>query len=216
MSAQACKRLTLGSSRSGSAARHHVDEAKSLPGDATQMVDRLAKAIGPKTRAVGVTWAHSSTGVRIPQDVDAQVAVRAARHGVPLGTRRRLARTAPDHSGIRSRRTRDMGRVDESQRPSTDDCRVRFTRWLLGVRAFLRDSGSDPSASNHRPRPHRGSHCRIEWCVFREGASKIPRLKLHTPRNPNLSGGISCYEIAGLTGKQVTERLAAKRIRTNE
>jgi selenocysteine lyase/cysteine desulfurase len=39
---------------------------------------------------------------------------------------------------------------------------------------------------------------------------------LHTPRDPSLSGGISCYEITGLTAKQVTERLAAKRIRTNE
>ena len=30
------------------------------------IVARLARAIGPKTRAVGVTWVHSSTGVKIP------------------------------------------------------------------------------------------------------------------------------------------------------
>src|SRR4029079_11583947 len=29
--------------------------------------------------------------------------------------------------------------------------------------------------------------------AFREGAAKIPRLTLHTPLDPSLSGGISCY-----------------------
>jgi selenocysteine lyase/cysteine desulfurase len=31
-----------------------------------EMSDRIRKAIGPKTRAVGVTWVHSSSGVRLP------------------------------------------------------------------------------------------------------------------------------------------------------
>ena len=31
-----------------------------------EIVDRVRKAIGPRTRAVGVTWVHSSTGVKIP------------------------------------------------------------------------------------------------------------------------------------------------------
>ena len=31
-----------------------------------EMVDRLRRAIGPKTRAVGITWVHSSTGVKLP------------------------------------------------------------------------------------------------------------------------------------------------------
>jgi isopenicillin-N epimerase len=31
-----------------------------------QIADRIRKAIGPKTRAVGVTWVHSSSGVRLP------------------------------------------------------------------------------------------------------------------------------------------------------
>ncbi len=30
------------------------------------MVGRLKRAIGPDTRVVGLTWVHSSTGVRIP------------------------------------------------------------------------------------------------------------------------------------------------------
>jgi selenocysteine lyase/cysteine desulfurase len=31
-----------------------------------EIVDRLRRALGPKTRAVGITWVHSSTGVKIP------------------------------------------------------------------------------------------------------------------------------------------------------
>jgi selenocysteine lyase/cysteine desulfurase len=33
---------------------------------ADEIVDRIRKAIGPNTRAVGVTWVHSSTGLKLP------------------------------------------------------------------------------------------------------------------------------------------------------
>ncbi len=33
---------------------------------ADQIVDRIRKAVGPKTRVVGVTWVHSSTGLKLP------------------------------------------------------------------------------------------------------------------------------------------------------
>ncbi|MFN2571731.1 MAG: aminotransferase class V-fold PLP-dependent enzyme, partial [Gemmatimonadales bacterium] len=51
--------------------------------------------------------------------------------------------------------------------------------------------------------------------AFRDGAAKIPKLTLHTPRDPALSGGLSCFEVKGLTGDQVTARFAQKKIRTN-
>ena len=50
--------------------------------------------------------------------------------------------------------------------------------------------------------------------MFRSEAAKIPRVQLHTPRDPSLSGGLSCFEIAGMTAEQVTDRLASRRIRT--
>jgi selenocysteine lyase/cysteine desulfurase len=49
---------------------------------------------------------------------------------------------------------------------------------------------------------------------FREGAATLPRVTLHTPRDPRLAGGISCFEVAGLKPEQVVQRLAAKKIRT--
>jgi selenocysteine lyase/cysteine desulfurase len=50
---------------------------------------------------------------------------------------------------------------------------------------------------------------------FREAASKIAGLTLHTPRDPELSAGLSCFEIAGLTADEVTHRLVARKIRTS-
>jgi len=42
-----------------------------------EIASRLAKAIGPRTRAVALTWVHSGTGVKLPMDEVAAV-VRAA------------------------------------------------------------------------------------------------------------------------------------------
>jgi selenocysteine lyase/cysteine desulfurase len=51
--------------------------------------------------------------------------------------------------------------------------------------------------------------------AFREGASGIAGITLHTPRDPELSGGISCFEVKGVSAEDVAKRLFAKRVRTN-
>ena len=53
--------------------------ASGLPRNVKTIVDRIAKGIGPKTRAVGVTWVHSSTGVKIPVEEISAVVARANR-----------------------------------------------------------------------------------------------------------------------------------------
>jgi selenocysteine lyase/cysteine desulfurase len=51
--------------------------------------------------------------------------------------------------------------------------------------------------------------------AFREGAASIPGVTLHTPRDPDVSGGISCFEVRGLTPEAVAARLSERRIRTS-
>jgi selenocysteine lyase/cysteine desulfurase len=51
--------------------------------------------------------------------------------------------------------------------------------------------------------------------TFREEAARINGVTLHTPRDPELSGGISCFEVAGVTPEDVSRRLAEKKIRTS-
>jgi selenocysteine lyase/cysteine desulfurase len=48
---------------------------------ADEIVDRIRKGIGPKTRVVGITWVHSSTGLRMPvrRVADAIAEVNAGR-----------------------------------------------------------------------------------------------------------------------------------------
>ena len=51
--------------------------------------------------------------------------------------------------------------------------------------------------------------------AFREGAAGIAGVTLHTPRDPELSGGLSCFDVRGVTAEDVAKRLAEKRIRTS-
>ena len=44
---------------------------------ADEMVDRLKRAIAPRTRVVGITWVHSSSGVKIPVRALAQAVAKA-------------------------------------------------------------------------------------------------------------------------------------------
>jgi selenocysteine lyase/cysteine desulfurase len=51
--------------------------------------------------------------------------------------------------------------------------------------------------------------------AFRENARNISGLTLHTPSDPELSGGISCFEMRGIPADEIDRRLPAKKIRTN-
>lgn len=64
--------IRLAVERSGASWRRvplYDDSATASP---DEMVERLKRAIGPRTRVVGLTWVHSSTGVKIPARALAQ------------------------------------------------------------------------------------------------------------------------------------------------
>jgi selenocysteine lyase/cysteine desulfurase len=46
----------------------------------------------------------------------------------------------------------------------------------------------------------------------RAGLAAIRGVRLRTPRDPSLCGGLTCFEVDGLTHDQVVERLLQKRI----
>src|SRR5687768_12501662 len=50
--------------------------------------------------------------------------------------------------------------------------------------------------------------------AFKDGASKIRGATTHTPHDPRLSAGISCFDVAGLSAEAVTQRLTARKFRT--
>jgi len=227
---------------------------------ADQMVERVERAIRPKTRAVGVTWVHSSTGVKVPIDGIAAAVARANRgraaadrcllvvdgvHGFAnqdvdvarlgcdffaTGTHKWLF--APRGTGFLWGRSDAWPELRPTIPAFDPDGLATWEAWMERkplpptTAAFVSPGGflayehllAVPAAVElHRAIGRDRIAARVAElnAAFRDGAARLPRVTLHTPRDPRLSGGISCFEVAGLTAEQVTQRLAAKRIRTS-
>src|SRR5260221_407535 len=71
--------IRFAAARAGARARRGALYDRPAAADAGGIAERLRRAIAPATRAVGVTWVHSSTGVRLPIPAIAQVVAEANR-----------------------------------------------------------------------------------------------------------------------------------------
>jgi selenocysteine lyase/cysteine desulfurase len=72
--------IRLASDKNGASVRRIALHDGAASASVSEMVDRLRRAITPRTRAVGLTWVHSSTGLRLPIAALAEV-VKAANAG---------------------------------------------------------------------------------------------------------------------------------------
>ncbi|HEY6930711.1 MAG TPA: aminotransferase class V-fold PLP-dependent enzyme [Thermoanaerobaculia bacterium] len=251
--------IRMASDRSGAAVRRVslYDEGANARTD--EIVARVSRAITPKTRAVGVTWVHSSTGVKLPIAAIAEAVAKANRgrsgadrcllivdgvHGFgnqdvdvarlgcdffAAGAHKWLF--APRGTGFLWGR-KDLWPEIRPTIPTFDpDGLDAFVAWKEGktlttTRAANVSPGgflayehvlAIPAAVElHRSigRDRIAARIRELNGAFREGAARLPGVTLHTPRDPELSAGISCYEVAGLKPEAVVHRLAAKNIRT--
>jgi selenocysteine lyase/cysteine desulfurase len=247
------------SQRSGCSVRRIALYDSAASASVDQIIDRVARNIRPNTRALGVTWVHSSTGVKIPIEGIAEAVARANRgrnsadrcllivdgvHGFAnqdvdvarmgadvfaAGTHKWLF--APRGTGFLWARSD----VWQELRPTvpTFDFEGGLAVWdawmsnkpLPPMQAsFVSPGGfiayehlfAVPAAVElHRTIGRDKIAARIAQLngAFREGVSKIPGVTLHTPLDPKLSGGISCFEVRGLLPDQVVKRLAEKKIR---
>jgi isopenicillin-N epimerase len=202
--------------------------------NADDMVSRIAREIRPNTRAVGITWVHSGTGVKTPVADFANTDVDVAKLGADFfctGTHKWLF--APRGTGFL------WGRKDvwQHMRPVVPHFdpdgletwpAVMARQPLPPMKAAHASPGgfmayehilAIPSAVKlHRDIGRPAIAARIAELNqhFRDEASKIPNVTLHTPRNPAIAGGIAAYEVKGMTAAQVVEKLAARRIRTSD
>ena len=71
--------IRLAAEKSGAKTRRVALYEDSANTPADEMVARLKRAIGPYTRVVGITWVHSSTGVKIPARALAQAVAEVNR-----------------------------------------------------------------------------------------------------------------------------------------
>jgi len=252
--------IRYAAARSGCGVRYIALFDRPATARADQIVDRIARAIKPTTRAVGVTWVQSSTGIKLPIAGIAEVVARANRGRTPAdrcllivdgvhgfanqdidvarlgadffasGTHKWLF--APRGTGFlwgRSDAWPELRPTIPSFDPDATD--TTFDAWADRTElpptqaAFVSPGGfmayehllAIPAAVElHRAIGRDKIAARIAElnAAFRDGAARIPGITLHTPRDPGLSGGISCFEVRGLTPKQVVARLAEKKIRT--
>lgn len=252
--------IRLAAARSGCGVRYISMFDAPAAARSEQIVERVARAITPKTRAVGVTWVQSSTGIKTPIAGIAEAVARANRGRAPAdrcllvvdgvhGFANQdvdVARLGADffatgtHKWLFAPRGTGFlwGRADawpelRATIPSFDPDTVEmlFGVWEDrrampptqagfvspgGFMAYEHIFAISAAVELHRTigRPALAARIAELNGAFRDGAAAIPGVTLHTPRDPSLSAGISCFEVRGLTPGQVVGRLAEKKIRT--
>jgi selenocysteine lyase/cysteine desulfurase len=219
-----------------------------------EAITNLRGAIGRKTRVVGLTWVHSSTGVKLPIRQLAEVVSEANRkrgekdrillvvdgvHGfgsqdespVNMGCDFFVAGThkwifAPRGTGIIWGRRDQWARI----RPTVPAFHnVAVYAWKEGkdpgptqasfvspggFKAYEHQWAMPEAFAFHQSIGRKRIADRIAALntQCKEGLARIPHVKLHTPRSPELSAGIICFEIAGMTPGAAVRKLLEKKV----
>ena len=209
---------------------------------AGEMADRLREAITPRTRLVAVTWVHSSTGVKLRIADLAEVVAEANRGrepadrallavdgvhalGVETDTVRELGcdfliagthkwMLAPRGTGI----VWGHPRAQEAVTPTVPSFTGGFG-WggrmsPGGFKPFEHIWGMTAAFRMH----HEIGKTRVRDRVYelntrlKEGLREMGHVALHTPLDTALSSGITCFDVRGMSPRQVVNRLAEDRI----
>ena len=223
-----------------------------------EIVDRVRKRIFPKTRVLGVTWVHSSSGVRLP--------IRAIAGAVAEANK---GRAEADRVLLVVDGVHGIGAVDETiAEMGADFFSAGTHKWMFGPRgtgfiwakaenwklmrpvipsfadgpysAWMADRTPGtteaewvtpggfhsfehrwalPSAFEFHKRIGRARIAkRIEQLntMAKDGLANVPKVTLHTPRDPALSAGIICFDIDGMKPAEVVARLLERKVIASE
>lgn len=223
--------LRLRSERSGIAVRRVKLYDDPAAASASSIVDKLVGAVSARTKAVAITWVHSSTGVRLPV-AEIAAALRAKRPDVLLCV-----------DGVHG-----FGAVDATMAQLGCDFLITGThKWLHGPRGTGLVAGTprawaatDPVIPAFGAQPHSpGGYHSFEnrWALaeafafhqaigrdriaaritelasaLKDGIAAIPGIRLITPRDPALSAGIVCCDIPGKHPTAMVSVLAALKV----
>lgn len=221
-----------------------------------EIISRLVKAVQSNTRVVGLTWVHSSTGIRLP--------VRKIADALAEINRKRdeTDRVLLVIDGVHG-----FGAVDESLPDLGCDFLSAGThKWIFAPRgtgivwahgsawaqirptipsfiavepfeAWIKGEAPEPPTRADWVSPGGFYAYEHQWAMqdafnfqreigrtriarrieelngaCKEELVKMPHVKLHTPRDPALSAGIICFEVARLTPKAVVDKLLERNI----
>ena len=207
-------------------ARLYDDPARA---SADRIVDAVSRAVGPRTRAVAVTWVHSGTGVKLPVGEIAEALEGRALLCV---------------DGVHGFAAEDVDTADLGCDVLISGCH----KWLHGPRGtgFIwatpeawqrftpviptfdqdgRGAGHLASPGGYQAYEHRwalpsavefhraigrervAARIRELAGALKEGLSGVRGVRLITPRSARLSAGIVCCEIAGVQPQEAVARL---------
>lgn len=238
--------LAFGARRNGATVRtvelYRDGSAASVDG----VVGPLVAAVNARTRAVAVTWVHSSSGVRLPiaAIADALAAINARRDDAE--------RVLLCVDGVHG-----LGIVDTTMPALGCDFFIAGThKWMFGPRgtglvwgrpaAWARVHPTIPPFGAHEPpgmlHTPGGFHSfEHRWAVdeafrfhlaigkprvqarilalnrrIKEGLAAMRHVALHTPMDDDLSAGIVCFDVDGRRPGEVVARLAERAIVASE
>jgi isopenicillin-N epimerase len=208
---------------------------------AQRIVEALVGAIRPSTRVLAVTWVHSSTGVKLPirRIADALASVNRGRdedsrvllcvdgvHGLGVETAALPGLgcdffVAGCHKWLFGPRGTGFvwGRPDAWPAvthtiPSFGAGGPGGANTPGGFHSFEHRWALAEAFAFHR----RIGKARVEARIhslsarLKAGLEATPRVRLFTPRSRELSAGIVCFEVGGLSPGVVVDRLASRRI----
>lgn len=202
---------------------------------------RLRNSITPQTRAVGITWVQSSTGLRMPVRACASVVAETNKGRAPqdrcllivdgvhglAAVDEDAARMGADvfvagtHKWLFGPRGTGMVWVNPEVRgeivpmlPSLSDRSETALLGPGGFHAFEQYFGVQAAVRFHQRLGRDRVASRIAELSgrFSDGLAEIPGVVVHTPRDPATSAGMVCFDVAGHSGPEVVELLARKRI----
>ena len=247
--------IRLAAGRVGATMRKVALYDESATASEDEIVDRLRGALRPRTRVVGVTWVHSSTGVKLPlRAIGAALAEHNARrsdtepvllvvdgvHGFGVedeaiatmgldffaaGTHKWIL--GPHGTGIiwgRDGRWADMQPTIPAFQKELSDAWMQDhppavpTRatWITpgGFKAYEHLWALPAAFAFHRQlgRAHVAERIHQLNTQCKDGLAAMKHIRLHTPRNPQLSSGMICFEVDAMTPDAAVARLLERRV----
>jgi len=248
--------IRLAALRNGASTRRITLYDAPASASADEMAARLERAIAPRTRVCGLTWVHSSTGVKLPVRALSQVIAAANRNRAP-SERVLLVLDAVHGFGNQEETLAELG---------CDFAAAGTHKWIFAPRgtgivwapeknwALLRptvptfysiapfvawEDGHPPSTPTQAAWVSPGGFKAYEhqWAMgeafefhrnigrrrvaqriaalntqCKEGLAGVPKVNVFTPRDPALSAGIICFEVAGQSANETVRRLLEHKV----